>query len=85
MKKSLKILGYGCTDIGQLRSNNEDYFAIADNLFIIADGMGGHSAGEVASGTIVNTISEMAFSELMATGGSATDKDHCHYYYRPYY
>ena len=42
------------TDIGQERKLDEDYYYVADsnseiNLYIIADGMGGYNAGEVAS------------------------------------
>ena len=40
---------YGATDKGKVRDNNEDYFHMQDDLFITADGMGGHKAGEVAS------------------------------------
>jgi serine/threonine protein phosphatase PrpC len=48
------------TDIGLKRKINEDTYSIRDDLglFIIADGMGGHRAGEVASQMVVNTISE---------------------------
>jgi protein phosphatase len=52
----------GLTDKGIKRSNNEDFFIIGknDNLFVVADGMGGYNAGEVAaeiaSKTIVETI-----------------------------
>ncbi len=46
------------TDVGVVRSGNEDnYLMLADRgLFIVADGMGGHAAGEVASDMAVRTI-----------------------------
>ena len=54
---------YSATDVGQKRKMNQDYvFASADpvgnlpNLFVVADGMGGHNAGDYASSHAVGTV-----------------------------
>ena len=52
----ISIKGYGCTDIGNQRPLNEDYFDLSDFLFVLADGIGGHNAGEVASKLAVKSI-----------------------------
>lgn len=48
------------TDIGKRRKKNEDGFILDDKLmlYIVADGMGGHAAGEVASKIVVDTLHE---------------------------
>ena len=54
---------FGMTDIGRIRKNNQDYLFISEdavgnlpNVYIVADGMGGHRAGEVASKRAVDSI-----------------------------
>lgn len=56
----MKLSFFGVTDLGRRRKNNEDYLGIydAENLFIVADGMGGHAAGEIASSTAVQSVAE---------------------------
>ena len=56
---------FSLTDVGQVRSQNQDYVYASDlpvgnlpNLYIVADGMGGHKAGDLASSYAVQTIVE---------------------------
>ncbi|MDQ4070760.1 MAG: Stp1/IreP family PP2C-type Ser/Thr phosphatase, partial [Actinomycetota bacterium] len=44
------------TDVGQVRQINEDRYLADERLFAVADGVGGHQAGEVASQTAVDTL-----------------------------
>src|SRR5688572_6793407 len=52
---------YGATDIGMRREANEDAYLCDDELglWVVADGMGGHAAGEVASREAIDTIHGM--------------------------
>lgn len=54
----MKVRYAGSTHVGMKRSHNEDnFFLLGDeNLYVVADGMGGHSSGEVASQIAVETI-----------------------------
>jgi protein phosphatase len=54
----LRRAGYGQTDLGRKRTSNEDAFFVDDELglYVVADGMGGHAAGEVASHEAVDTL-----------------------------
>ncbi len=46
------------TDVGRVREGNEDSYIVLEPIYGIADGMGGHAAGEVASSTAVDALSE---------------------------
>ena len=52
------------THTGYVRAGNEDAVLCADPVYVIADGMGGHAAGEVASAIAVSTMSELAGARL---------------------
>jgi protein phosphatase len=53
-----KLEAFGLSDIGLVRQNNEDVWELLPDLgfFILADGMGGHQAGEVASREAVDAL-----------------------------
>jgi len=56
----MKLKATGKSDVGMKRRSNEDSLFLSSDmgLFIIADGMGGHKAGEVASRMVVDTIKD---------------------------
>jgi len=71
--EAMHVIGSGHTDTGRVRANNEDCFASDDrlSLYLVADGMGGHAAGEVASRIAVDTVVE-EMEPYCGSGGSLT-------------
>lgn len=57
----LNVVSAGLTDTGRVRKHNEDAFLDAGDrgLWVVADGMGGHTAGDVASGMIVDRLGKL--------------------------
>jgi protein phosphatase len=66
----LRYHSAGLTDVGQRRKLNEDAFLTDDSLglYVVADGMGGHAAGEIASQEAVDTVHGMVSRGHAALG-----------------
>lgn len=60
------------TDVGQFRSNNEDSMVVAGNLCLVADGMGGHEKGEVASRLCTRTL---AYAQVFSRPGGMSEEE----------
>lgn len=56
-----RLAADGVTDVGLRRTENQDSILITPTVFAVADGMGGHEAGELASALAVETLEELTF------------------------
>jgi protein phosphatase len=69
-----------CSNVGKVRTLNEDSLLVLEvnrivqsvsqplGVFVVADGMGGHTAGEIASSAIINSIAQKALKEWLLDG-----------------
>ena len=62
------MIGVGNTNVGKIRKINQDYVYInndpigsLDNLYIVADGVGGHKAGEIASESAIDFFEQFIY------------------------
>jgi PPM family protein phosphatase len=57
--RSVAVIGVSVgafTDVGAVRTLNEDHYYVGTHIWLVADGMGGHAAGEIASEIVVNVL-----------------------------
>lgn len=72
----IMVQAAGCTDIGKVRKANEDCFLLNEpiGLYVVADGMGGHRGGAIASRIAVDTI-DAFMAKATESGEAARDVD----------
>jgi protein phosphatase len=65
---TITIAWAAATDTGRRRAANEDSYVARSPLFAVADGMGGHSAGDLASAAVVTRLAEAITAEFLPPG-----------------
>jgi protein phosphatase len=72
----MKLIAFGKTDVGVERTKNEDHFCSEEDigLFIVADGVGGHAAGEIASEMAVTVVRDHIKMSMKGTEQATGDR-----------
>ena len=80
----MKTQSYAVTDVGKVRTGNEDYYLIRDEtsketleygkLYLVCDGMGGHQAGEVASKMAADEFAKFYYSPDLKNKENITER-----------